>query len=918
MKYHHSLAAGLCGFVLISAKVASAAAETSHSWNPFEVDFNALGLAAISAASNDNKAPEQGAMDRTASYRVAFSQAGSYDLYVRWIPGSFYFGNSFGDAPQWTEVKGAPDSRGGYVWLNLSERFANKKTGDLTFEVKAPGSGTFKIAARIRGTRIDAFVFGKADGKFTDAQLDAAALGHPAAASAGLVGMQAEAASTFGNEIVPEEVRKRQEEYANRLNGLTKEIKAALPKQDEAKVAAWLAAVKAEETPAKEAAATAKVVATLQATEDKLRQMELNLKYGPKTLEDAKEELARARARGEENPEKAKQLENAENFLASRQKEIDKLNADIGNARAAVVKAKAELPAAIKAADAAQQAYENAMASTWKAMDALGTDGILGSAALDGKLAKAMVIASANPRDLAKFAGKSPEHAKLIEQLFANEALMLQMLVADGPANGKYGEAMKLYTDIQKASPKAKDGVFQRLALAVSLAHAVPIQKQATTGGDSMEGDDAGAGGASANMIDPVKRYLSYEKWYLDGELDQGFKDLSVWNMAMVVNANDPDEILAWGREMLRNLRPDCVPDNGDTSLYVNVVDKEIRYGSGDVPNDRPELALMQNILANGGICGRRAFFGRFALQSFGVPTAARKEPGHATLAHWHPAGWATRLGGESKPGDDWRPGGRGFYASMNDGRTSHYRADVNFHASSKACEDATAFMRVKRAQWIGGLVGEEPKPGLITWSGKSRGPKALKPGEVEKPIFWNELALHEQRRINAGMKPVKSASSGTAAVAAKAPAATGKVTVDAKGVITIPSAACSSPTESTKSLYRGGQSDLLVFLKNKAGDTLLHLSRYSKETDTFEYTFDAPKTGKYQLTASVVTPKWDQRLFATANGEAPVEMALPYTIGMWDKTAPVVIDLKAGSNVLKFHGPARATLGQFTLTPVN
>jgi hypothetical protein len=142
-----------------------------------------------------------------------------------------------------------------------------------------------------------------------------------------------------------------------------------------------------------------------------------------------------------------------------------------------------------------------------------------------------------------------------------------------------------------------------------------------------------------------VKRYLSYEKWYLDGELDPGFKDLSVWNMVMAVNASDPDEILAWGREMLRNLRPDCIPTWG----YLRLC-RCGRQGDPlwqrDVSNDRPELAFMQNILANGGICGRRAFFGRFILQAFGVPTTARKEPGHATLAHWHPDGWATRLGG--------------------------------------------------------------------------------------------------------------------------------------------------------------------------------------------------------------------------------------------------------------------------------
>jgi hypothetical protein len=704
---------------------------------------------------------------------------------------------------------------------------------------------------------------------------------------------------------------------AKQEQSLKAEIEKLLPAVDQAKVAAWMAAIKAEEGPAAEAAAKAGAVKKMQAAEGNLRKLEESQKFGPKTLEDAMAELQRAKARGEEDPEKEKELASAEKFLASRQKEFDALAGKIESARAAVKEAEAGLPEAIKAAEAAKQAHEKALAATWQAMDALGMHGILGSDQLDGKLAQYMVIKTATPRGLAEFAEKSPENEKLIQQLLADKDLMVQMLVADGPTAEKYGEAMKIYTDIQKASARARDGIFQRLALAVSLAHAVPIPKQVPSADDDADVADADSGIKDASLlIDPVKRYLSYEKWYLDGELDAGFKDLSVWSLAMVVNGQEPDEIHVWGREMLNNLRPDCIPDNGDTSVYVDVVDKEIRYGSGDVKNDRPELQFMQNILANGGICGRRAFFGRFILRAFGIPTAARKEPGHATLGHWHPEGWATRLGGTFKPGEDWRAGGRGFYAAMNDSRSRPYRADVNFHASSQAREEATAFMRVKRAQWIGALVGEDPKPGLITWSGKSRGPAPPKKGAIEKPIFWTDLALHEQRRIIAGLKAGKSASSATAPVAAKAPAATGKVTVDGKGVITIPSAACSSPTESTKAAYRGGLTDLVVFVNNKAGDTLLHLSRYSKETDAFEYTFDVPKAGKYQMVASVVTPKWDQRLFTSANGGTPVEMALPYTIGMWDKTAPVSVELAAGRNVLKFWGPARVTVGEFVLTP--
>ncbi len=702
--------------------------------------------------------------------------------------------------------------------------------------------------------------------------------------------------------------------YTAMQNALKAEIEKQLPTIDQAKVAAWTAAIAAEDAPAKVAAATAGTVAHMQGAEGNLRNLEENLKAGPKTLEDAKAELVRAKAKGEEDPEKDKLLASAEKYLANRQKEMDRIKAGVEKARVAVEQAKAGLPAAIKAAEAAKQAHEKALAATWKAMDALGMSGILGSAALDGKLAQYIVITTVTPRGLAEFAEKSPENGKLIEQLFANEALMVQMLVADGPTAGKFGQAMKIYTDIQKASPKAKEGIFQRLALAVSLAHSVPILKQVPSADDDAdlsETADTNNKDASA-FIDPVKRYLSYEKWYVDGELNQAFKDLSVWSLTMVVNGDEPDEVHVWGRQMLNNLRPDCIPNNGDPSVYIDVVDNEIQYSSAELKKDLPERQFMENILANGGICGRRAFFGRFILRAFGIPTAARKQPGHATLSHWHPNGWQCKLGG------GWGQGARGFYAAMNDSRTKPYSADVNFLYSSQAREDAAAFIKVKRAQWIGELVGEGRKPGLITWSGKSRGPAPLKKGEIAKPIFWNDLALHEQRRAIAGLESKSAKSSSAPSVAAKAPAATGKATVDAKGVITIPSAACSSPTESMKAAYRGRLTDLVVFLKNKAGDTHLHLSRYSKDTDTFEYTFDAPKAGKYQLVASLVTPKPNQSLFATPNGGTAVEMPLPYTIGLWGNTAPVVIDLKAGKNALKFHGPARATFGQFTLTPKN
>jgi hypothetical protein len=62
--------------------------------------------------------------------------------------------------------------------------------------------------------------------------------------------------------------------------------------------------------------------------------------------------------------------------------------------------------------------------------------------------------------------------------------------------------------------------------------------------------------------------------------------------------------------------------------------------------------------------------------------------------------------------------------------------------------------------------------------------------------LFWTELALHEQKRIVAGLESKREKSPSIAEAEAKTPVAIGKGTVDDKGVITIPSAACSSPVE--------------------------------------------------------------------------------------------------------------------------
>jgi len=86
------------------------------------------------------------------------------------------------------------------------------------------------------------------------------------------------------------------------------------------------------------------------------------------------------------------------------------------------------------------------------------------------------------------------------------------------------------------------------------------------------------------------QRYLHFEQAFLAGELDPGFKNLSVWDYRFVSNGNETDEILAWGREMLRNYYPDHITNPDYRWRYVESVKTDVKYGSKDQVNDLPSL----------------------------------------------------------------------------------------------------------------------------------------------------------------------------------------------------------------------------------------------------------------------------------------------------------------------------------------
>jgi hypothetical protein len=428
---------------------------------------------------------------------------------------------------------------------------------------------------------------------------------------------------------------------------------------------------------------------------------------------------------------------------------------------------------------------------------------------------------------------------------------------------------MKIFSVIQKVSPQAKDGVLRHLALATALEHARPV-----TQNNSLNVKDQSA------TVHPVRRYLHYEKAFMGGELDPAFKSLTAWEMRFVVNGEDPDEILAWGREMLRTYRPDHIYGADYGWRYVSSVKSEVPYGSQNVQYDDPQNHQMQNIIRNGGVCGRRAFYGRFILRAFGIPTWGVTQKAHAALSHWTPKGWVVNLGA-------------GFQHSWWDKDDVHLNGS-EFLLESQARAHSKDFMKIMRAQMVSRILGE-PAYSLLR--------------NVEGG-FWSRVALYQSRTLAANTpdlgalgQELAEANEKEQKIESEAAAKADREIQEKDGGITIPSVAHDNAT---------GKS---AAMRSFTGGMQIHAFGGFKTI----YKIKAPRAGNYLLTAKVATAQTGQKFLFTVNDGQSINQAVPYTIGIWQTTEAIPVTLKSGSNTLHFElaeGSRGVTIKEFTLTP--
>ena len=488
------------------------------------------------------------------------------------------------------------------------------------------------------------------------------------------------------------------------------------------------------------------------------------------------------------------------------------------------------------------------------------------------KMAKFAFLSHATPNRLAGFAQKGEEERALIDDLLNDDELVAQVMILGGA--GDYGQAMRNYRAIHKATKRSHEGFFQIWALAASLQYAhkhyvypdIPTEESL------------------------VKYYLNYLKAFDEGVLDPAFSKLggTGWNYRFVFPDVYTLEDIEWIRKVMRNYRPDHMRREYRWR-YCRIVRSDIPYCSRIMPA-RPDLNLsrIQDFFLEGGVCGPRAFVGQISGYAFGIPSRRAPSPGHGAMAHWTPDGWTTVLGPHF------------YFCSHIDGMKP-----MEFLLLSQAQEDPEGFKQALMCEWLGSALGETAPSN----HGSSGG-------------FWPLLGFYKKQAIVEDEKIKDIGTTGEELAESNVSSETEKVdqieipkefrevVVAEDGTVTIPVAACKSPKNSEK----------IRFMESVDGGMQAHYGIIGQRPELLAYTVEIPKAGKYEFRAHVCTVTVDRKALLRVNRRTLLDVDIPYTKADWKDTEPVELELKEGRNRIGYthYIPNKGvSIKHFTLKPL-
>jgi len=493
---------------------------------------------------------------------------------------------------------------------------------------------------------------------------------------------------------------------------------------------------------------------------------------------------------------------------------------------------------------------------------------------LDYYMVQCAVLSESTPKGLAEFAVQGTAEEALVDRLLDDTILMRDMLLAGGAKGGKYPEAVIVYDKLLNASEVIGDEaltqtpwddrnqstILHRLILGMAVEHAVPM----TYKYPDKDGNH--------NVIDYVQRYLHYERAYLAGDLDPAFEVLTAFECRWVGDGVAYNQDYEQFRKTLGIYRPEHIVTGNYGWRYARAVKTDVHYGPEIFPDARAEYP---DLPAAGGECGPRAFYGRFCKRAFGLPVWGVKQPGHAAMSTWTPTGWVVLLGSSFAYSYWGNQGG------------------CDFQLETQSREHRMDYQKVLRGQWVSLAKGEKPY---------NRGWTPNNPQTYGKGGLWSALMLYAKKLaiVNGTVpRPIGKSVVYTKVEAfikrwnVKVPHA--NITIGPDGTMTIPAVAFTAKNRSAKISIQKSMSDEGYHIRHEGGDEI------DVERTSFEYEITVDEAGTRFLTANISSWHMNQDLHLDTNVGLNKTVPVYYTVGYWNQTQSMKVNLVKGKNLLRF-----------------
>ena len=498
---------------------------------------------------------------------------------------------------------------------------------------------------------------------------------------------------------------------------------------------------------------------------------------------------------------------------------------------------------------------------------------------LEMSLLRTAILVRGGAKGFAKFANQSDLHGQLVETLLNNKKIMKEFVSNGGPTGKKYGNAMKLYTQIMAGLEKDRFyKVNKKLAMAVALEFASPQTEFDT----SIE-------------IDPQKRFSHYEKAHRKGELDPAFTYFSTWEYRMAVNSDAPNEQLKWGRKMQMAYAPHITTLYDERWRYSYQVTTDVGYRT---PNWTASPRTYQQVVSGGGREGPRAWFGRYMCQAFGIPVWGFKQhPKNVGLTRWTPKGWMMNF---QLPGSDFDS------LSWDDRSGSDFIEEVKARA---AVSENEYYEKVILLECLADACKEK--------LAKDEQFEFVDPNRV-----WRSLALIQRKIIASQVQEDSFQRTGPSVVISKIDKYIQEIDDQApplpfvkedNGTIKVPGSSFKESNEKkhvrSHDSFGGGKQ---VHLINGGGFVMYEIPD--------DITFDEGK--KYKLSILLCTVHLNQQKLKlqTNNRKTIYEIQIPYTVGEWQETEPIDIEVESLKTLEFYRVKASDCFGiaikEFILTP--